>query len=142
MSTKHTQLAISKLLSLYNSIYIPIAKSHRDYDIIIENGSILETIAILPAYQTKQKLSNNTIPICKLTKKDNTLRDILIVNKICVVELTTQKVWLIPHSNIADLKAISVHKRYDDYLLIDEMPVNINPISDYAKQAQDMAKHM
>lgn len=142
MPTQHNQLAISKLLSLYNSVFIPISKSHNDFDVIIENANVLETIAILPAYQTKQKLSNNTIPICKLTKKDNSLRDILIVNKICIVDLSTQKVWLIPHIDIADMKAISVHKRYDSYLLIDEMPLVSNTISDYSQRAQEMAQHM
>jgi len=92
----HRQLAISRLLQHNYNILFPLTKS-KDYDFVIEENNNFKTVALIKAhYLTSRNATTNLV--AKLVRgKSPTYRNCLLY---CITCTSTNKVWLIPTSDI------------------------------------------
>ena len=108
-------IAVSKLLDAGYNIFLPVSSRYLDYDYLIESNKQFYITIVLPVH-----LINNT-PVAKLVfGKPPRLRS-NDIHTVCCVREETKQVWLIPFSDIQDCTSVSLKKRYDQYLLDEEV---------------------
>jgi hypothetical protein len=143
ISTNYKQFAIARLLNLNYSVFLPISSKPKDYDIIIEYANVLQTAAIINTNFIKSPQNQTTTLQAKLVRGTvPKLREILLCSTYLISCPPKNKVWMIPTEDVADLTCISLQKRYDEYLLVEEIVPTKDPkeVSKFTIAAREAAK--